>query len=42
MCIRDSREYILKEYVLNLERQLEWANQTLKEIKPAAEIRARK
>ena len=36
------REYILKEYVLNLERQLEWANQALKEIKPAVEIRVRK
>jgi DNA-binding PadR family transcriptional regulator len=36
------KEYILKEYVLNLERQLEWANRTLKEIKPAAEVRTRK
>jgi DNA-binding PadR family transcriptional regulator len=36
------REYVLKEYVLNLERQLEWANRTLKEIKPAAEVRTRK
>ena len=25
-------EYILREYVLNLERQLSWANQTLKEL----------
>jgi DNA-binding PadR family transcriptional regulator len=36
------KEYILKEYVLNLERQLEWANRTLKEIKPTAEVRTRK
>ena len=36
------REYILKEYVLDLERQLEWANRTLKEIKPAMVVRARK
>jgi len=36
------REYILKEYVLNLERQLEWANQALKQIKPAMVVRARK
>lgn len=38
----NDREYILKEYVLNLERQLEWANRTLKELKPAAEVRTRK
>jgi DNA-binding PadR family transcriptional regulator len=36
------REYILKEYVLNLERQLEWATQTLKDIRPAAELKTRK
>ena len=36
------REYVLREYVLNLERQLEWANRALKEIKLAAEVRTRK
>ncbi len=36
------REYILKEYVLSLERQLEWANRMLKEMKPTAEVRGRK
>lgn len=36
------REYILKEYALNLERQLEWANRMLKEIRPTVEARGRK
>jgi DNA-binding PadR family transcriptional regulator len=36
------REYILKEYVLDLERQLEWANSALKELKLTAEVRTRK
>lgn len=36
------REYLLREYVLNLERQLEWANRVLKEIKPQVEARNRK
>ena len=36
------REYLLKEYVLNLERQLEWANRLLKELKPTVESRGRK
>ena len=36
------REYILKEYALNLERQLEWANNALKELRPTAEVRSRK
>ncbi len=36
------REYILREYILNLERQLEWANRVLKEMKPQVEARSRK
>ena len=36
------REFILKEYVLNLERQYEWANEALREVKPSVEIRTRK
>ncbi len=35
-------EYILRDYMLNLERQLEWANRVLKEMKSAAVVRARK
>jgi DNA-binding PadR family transcriptional regulator len=35
-------EFILKEYSLNLERQLEWANRTLKGVKPAAEAKTKK
>lgn len=36
------REYLLKEYILNLEMQLEWANRALEEIGPAAQARTRK
>ncbi|MDG6926408.1 MAG: PadR family transcriptional regulator [Nitrososphaerota archaeon] len=36
------REYILKEYILNLERQLEWANRALKERRPVPEAKGRK
>lgn len=36
------REYLLKEYVINLERQLEWANRVLADLKPTVESRTRK
>jgi DNA-binding PadR family transcriptional regulator len=36
------REYLLKEYVINLERQLEWANKVLGELRPTVESRTRK
>ena len=36
------KEYILREYVLNLERQLEWANAALRDVRPTAEVRTRK
>jgi DNA-binding PadR family transcriptional regulator len=36
-------EYLLKEYMLSLEQQLEWANQTLNDLKPAVDAgRSRK
>jgi DNA-binding PadR family transcriptional regulator len=35
-------EYLLKEYMLNLERQLEWANRTLGEIKPMVDVKAKR
>jgi DNA-binding PadR family transcriptional regulator len=35
-------EYLLKEYMLNLERQLEWANRTLGEIKPMVDAKAKR
>ena len=35
-------EFMLKEYVLNLEQQLGWANQRLSGLKPTAQNRTRK
>jgi len=35
-------EYLLKEYMLNLERQLEWANRALGEIKPMVDVKAKR
>lgn len=34
-------EFMLKDYVLNLERQLEWANQMLEETKPTVEVKTK-
>jgi len=35
-------EYLLKEYMLNLERQLEWANRALDEIKPMVDVKTKR
>lgn len=35
-------EFILKEYSLNLDQQLEWAKRRLKELKPEAQARGKK
>jgi len=35
-------EYLLKEYKLSLERQLEWTNHTLSELKPAVSTKGRR
>ncbi|MDA4123490.1 MAG: PadR family transcriptional regulator [Thaumarchaeota archaeon] len=34
-------EFILKEYILNLEQQLDWAHQNLKQVRPEAKSRTR-
>jgi len=35
-------EYLLKEYMLNLERQLEWAEKTLASIEPPVDVKAKR
>jgi DNA-binding PadR family transcriptional regulator len=35
-------EYLLKEYMLNLERQLEWAEKTLDSIEPPVDVKAKR
>ncbi len=34
-------EYLLKEYILTLERQLDWANETLTQLKPVVSAKSR-
>jgi len=35
-------EFMLKDYILNLERQLEWAKKNLQDLKPEAQTRQKK
>jgi len=39
---RNDLEFILKEYALNLDQQLEWAKKNLKDLKPETQTRMKK